>query len=193
MYTRNHLRGFWDSILINGASRTALKKFSQSFVVHTTTREGTNGSHYYNPRTGFFVDEPISPGYVKDHYLDTFRPVVYVLEHCGIYFSVFLFIKLIIDMVVKIVRYIEVDKMTGSTIGFGETLWSASYLLFLTILTSIYNPRALVLAGVEHTEVGSSAENGTHEVKADAKRKKEHLSPAMSTVKLPLSPAQPIR
>ena len=28
MYTRNELRGFWDNILINAASRTALKKFS---------------------------------------------------------------------------------------------------------------------------------------------------------------------
>ena len=57
----------------------------------------------------FFVDKMISPGYFKDQFLDTFGPVVYVLEHCGIYFSVLLFIKLIIDMVVMIVRYMEID------------------------------------------------------------------------------------
>ena len=96
MYTRNEPQGFWDSILINAASRTALKKFSQHLIVYTTGREGTDGSQYYTPRTEFFVDKMISPGYFKDQFLDTFGPVVYVLEHCGIYFSVFLFIKLIL-------------------------------------------------------------------------------------------------
>ena len=86
MYTRNELKGFWDSILIiliNAASRTELKNFSQNLVVYTTTQEGTDGSHYYTPRTDSFVDKLISPGYFKDQFWDTFGPVVYVLEHCG--------------------------------------------------------------------------------------------------------------
>ena len=91
MYTCNELRGFWDSILINAASRTALKKFSQNLFVDTTDQEVTEGFHYYTPRTEFFVDKLISPGYFKDQFLDTFGPVVYVLEHCGTYFLVFLF------------------------------------------------------------------------------------------------------
>ena len=44
--------------------------------------------HYYTIRTEFFVDKMISPEYFKDQYMDTFRSVAYVLEHCGIYFSV---------------------------------------------------------------------------------------------------------
>ena len=39
MYTRNELKGFWDGILINAASRTALKKFSQNLIVYTTAKE----------------------------------------------------------------------------------------------------------------------------------------------------------
>ena len=129
MYTRNEFKGFWDSILINAASRTALEKFLQNLIIYTTT-EGTDGSHYYTPRTQFFVDKMISPGYFKDQFLDTFGPVVYVLEPCGIYFSVFLFIKLINDMVLMIGRYKEIDKLTGSNLGFGKTLLSASYNIF---------------------------------------------------------------
>ena len=189
MYTRNELKGFWDSILINAASRTALKKFPQNLIVCATAQEGTDGSHYYTPRTEFFVDKMISPGYFKNQFLDTFGPVVYVLEHCGIYFSVFLFIKLIIDVIVMIVRYMEIDKLTGSTLGFGKTLLSASYNFFLTtVLTSMYNPRAPALTAVEHMEVGPCVENDMHEVKEDAKKKEEHLYPAMGTVTLPLSP-----
>ena len=95
MYTRNEPKGFWDSIFINASSRTALKRLSQNLIVHTTDR-GKDGFHYYTPRTEFFVAKMISPGYFKDHFSDTFGPVVYVFEHCGIYFSVLLFIKLII-------------------------------------------------------------------------------------------------
>ena len=89
MYTRNELKGFWDSIPINPSSRTALKKFSQNLIVYTTAREGTDGSHYYTPRTEFLVDKVISPGYFEDHLLNALGPLVYVLDQCGIYFSVF--------------------------------------------------------------------------------------------------------
>ena len=32
-YTRSDFRGFWDNILINAASRTAFKKFSQNLII----------------------------------------------------------------------------------------------------------------------------------------------------------------
>ena len=126
MYNQNERKGFWDSILINAASRTALKNSSQKLIVYTTAEERTDGFHYYTPRTEFFVDKMISPGYFKDQFLDTIGPVVYVLEHWGNYFSVFLFIKLLIDMVVMILRYKEKDKLTGSTLRIGKTLLGAS-------------------------------------------------------------------
>ena len=40
--------------------------------------------------------------------------------------------------------------MTGASLGFGRTLLSASYNIFLTsVLTSIYDPRAPPLAALE--------------------------------------------
>ena len=189
IYTRNELKGFWDNILNNAASRTALKNFSQNLIVYTTAQEGTDGSHFYTPRTEFFVDKMISPGYFKDQFLDKFGPVVYVFEHCGIYLSVFLFIKLIIDVIIMIVRYMQIDNITGSILVFGTTLLSASYNIFLkTVLTSMYNPRTLALTAVEHMDIGPCVENDMHEVEEDAKKKEEHLYSAMSTVTLPLSP-----
>ena len=135
------------------------------------------------------MDKIILPGYFKDQFLDTFGPVVYVLEHCGVFFSVFFLIKFIIDMVVMIKRYMEIDKLTGSTLGFGKTLLSASYNIFLaSVLTSMYNPRAPALSAVEHMDVSPCVENDMHEVKEHAKKKEEHFYPAMSTVTLPLSP-----
>ena len=46
MYTRNELKGFWDSTLINAASRATLKKFSKNLIVYTTAEGGTDGSHF---------------------------------------------------------------------------------------------------------------------------------------------------
>ena len=150
MYTRNELRGFWDNILINAASGTALKIFSQNLIIYSTSPEGSDLLHYYTPITKFDVDKMISPEYFKDRFMDTFGPVAYVLEHCGIYFSVCLFFKLIIDVVVMIIRHLEISRMTGASLGFGKTLLSASYKIFLTsVLTSMYGPRAPTLAAVE--------------------------------------------
>ena len=52
----------------------------------------------------------------------------------------------------------------------------------------MYNPRAPALTAVEHMDISPCVENDMHEVKADAKKKAEHLCPALSTATLPLSP-----
>ena len=81
--------------------------------------------------------------------MDTFEPVAYVLEQCGIYFSLFLFFRLIIDVVFMVIRHLEITKMTGASLGFGKTLLRASYNIFLmSVLNSMYDPRAPTLAAV---------------------------------------------
>ena len=181
MYTRNELRGFWDNILINAASRTALKKFSQNLIFYSTQQSGPDGFHYYTPRTDFYVDKMISPEYFKDRFMDTFGPVAYVLEHCGIYFSVFLLLKLIIDIVVMVLRHLEISRMTGASLGFGKTLLSASYNIFLTsVLTSMYDPRAPTFADGNEERQTLYQEDELHNMKVYIKRKEEHIYPVMS-------------
>ena len=153
MYTRSELCSFWKNIVINSASRNALKKFSQKLIVFSNNNKNPDNFPYYAPRTDFFVDNMISPGYFKDRFMDTFGPVAYVLEHCGIYFSVCLLIKLTRDVVVMVKRHLETTKMTGASLGFGKTLLSASYNIFLmSVLTSMYDPRAPTLAAAVEEE-----------------------------------------
>ena len=125
-HTRSELSRFWDSMLISAASPSALKKFSQRLVVPSQNSKNPDCFVYYAPRTDFFVDNMISPGYFKYRLMDTFGPVAYVLEQCGIYFSAFLFFKLNIDVVVLAIRHIEITKKTGASLGFGKTLLGAS-------------------------------------------------------------------
>ena len=181
MCTRNELRGFWDNILINAASRTALKKFSKNLIFYSAKQEESDGFHYYTPKTEFYVDIMISPEYFKDRFMDTFGPVAYFLEHCGIYFSVFLFFKLIIDVVVMIIRHLEISRMTGASLGFGKTLLSASYNIFLTsVLTSMYDPRAPTLAAVEEERKTLYNEEELPDMRNDTKKKDGHIYPVMS-------------
>ena len=139
MYTRSEQNNFWDRIVISLASRNALKKFSQKLIVFSNNNKNPDSFPYYAPRTDFYVDNMISTGYFKDRFMDIFGPVASDLEHCGIYFSVFLLFKLIIDVVVMVIRHSEIIKTTGASLGFGKTILSASNNIFLmSILTSMY-------------------------------------------------------
>ena len=180
MYTRSELSSFWDSILISAACRKALKKFSRKLFVFSNNNKNPDNFPYYAPRTDFFVNNMISPGYFKNRFMDTFGPVAYVHEHCGIYFSVFLFFKLIID-VIMVIRHLEETKMTSASLGFGKTLLTASYNIFLMSgLTSMCDPPAPTLAAVEEERKTLCNEEGLHDLREDNKKKKEHIYPVMS-------------
>ena len=117
----------------------------------------------------------------KTGFVDTFGPNPYFLEHCGIYFSVFLFFKLIIDVVVMVIRHLEMTKRTKASLGFGKTLLSASYNIFLaSVLTSMYDPRAPTLAAVEEERKTLCNEEELHDMRVDTKKKEEHICPVMS-------------
>ena len=150
MYTRGELSSFWYSILISAASLNASKKFSKTLIVFSNNNKNPDSFLYYAPRAYFYVDNMISHGYVNNWFMDKFGPVAYVLKHCGIYFSVFSFFKLVLDVVVMVIRHSEITKMTGASFGFGMTLPSASYNVFLmSVLTSMCNPRAPTIAAVK--------------------------------------------
>ena len=137
----------------------------------------------------------ITPEYFKDRFMDTFGPVAYVLEHCGIYFSWFLFFKLSIDVVVMVISNSEFSKMTGTSLGLGRTLLSASYKIFITsVLTSMYDPRAPPLAAVEQERKTLYHEEELHDMRDYTKKKEEHIYPVMSPAEFnqpgtPISPA----
>ena len=194
IYTRAQLSEFWDNILISAASRSkavpkALQKFSRELIVPNTAIHGPEQYSYYAPRTDFYVDNMISPSYFKNQFMDTFGSVAYVLEFCGIYFSCFLFIKLVVDLIVMILRHMEINRLTGASLGFGKTLLSASYNLFLTsILTSVFNPQAPLLQALEPERMPTRREDETRDPADENKKKEEHLYPIVHCSTTALSP-----
>ena len=120
--------------------------------------------------------------------MNTFGSVAYVLQFCGIYFSCFLFIKLVVDLIVMILRHMEFNRLIGASLGLGETLLSASYNLFLTsILTSEFNPQAPFLQALE-PEPTPRIEDETRDPADGNKKKVEHLYPIVHCPTTALSP-----
>ena len=172
IYTRAQLSEFWDNIFISAASRKALQKFSRELIVPNTAIHGPEQYSYYAPGTDFYVDNMISPSYFKNQFMETFGSVAYVLEICGTYFSCFLFIKLIVDLIFMILRHMENNRLNGASLGFGKTLLSAFYNLFLTsILTSVFNPQAPFLQALEPEPTLTRIEDETRNA-ADENKKK---------------------
>ena len=131
----------------------------------------------------------ISPSYFKNQFMDTFGSVAYVLEFCGKYFSCFLFIKLIVDLIVMILRHMELNRLTGASLGFGMTLLSPSYNLFLkSILTSVFNPQAPLLQALEPEPTLTRIEDKTRDPADENKKKEDHLYPIVHCPTTALSP-----
>ena len=62
--------------------------------------------------------------------------------------------------------------MTGASLGFGKTLLSASYIFsFMSVLTSMYDPRAPTLAAVEEERKILCNEEELHDMRDDPKKK----------------------
>ena len=79
-----------------------------------------------------------------------------------------------------VIRHLEISRMTGASLGFGKTLLSASYNIFLTsVLTSMYDPRAPTLAVVEERKTLYSEDELT-DIRNAPKKKEEHIYPVMS-------------
>ena len=166
-----------------------MQKFSRELIVPNTAIHGPEQYSYYASRTDFYVDRMFSPSYFKNQFMDPFGSVAYVLEICGIYFSCFLFIKLIVDMLVMILRHMEVNRLTGASLGFGKTVLSASYNLFLTsILTSVFNPQAPLLQALEPEPTLTRIGDETSDPADENKKKEEHLYPIVHCPTTPLSP-----
>ena len=83
----------------------------------------------------------------------------------------------------------EVNRPTDASLGFGKTLLSASYNLFLTsILTSVFNPQAPLLQALEPDPTPTRIENETRDPADGNKKKEEHLYPIVHCPTMALSP-----
>ena len=90
---------------MSSASRNALQKFTRKLIFPSNSKKGPDGYTFCAPRMDFFVDNMISPGYFESKFRQIFGTIGYWLEKCGIWFAVFRFAKLIIDVILLSATY----------------------------------------------------------------------------------------
>ena len=141
MYAKVQLSYFWYAILMSSESKNALQKFKRNQILSSNAKKGTDGYTYYAPRTDFSVDNMLSPNYFENKFAQTFGTVGYWLEKTGIWFAIFLFIKLIIDNIVTVMKTLELHRIIRRSVSFGKVILSAKYNFFkVSILNSVYSP-----------------------------------------------------
>ena len=75
-----------------------------------------------------------------------------------------------------VIHHLEITKMTGASLGFGKTLLSASYNIFLmSVLTSMYDPRAPTLAAVDEDRKTLCNEEELHDMRENNENTEEHI------------------
>ena len=128
---------FWNSINLISNMKGVLKHFAKSLLGSSESFSNFSGANYYNSRT-IYLDSFISPDFFNNQFVETFGKIEFIIERCGICFGA-LFIKLLIDVVLCLIRAMHINKITDASIYFGKALLAATFdLMSVPILTSIY-------------------------------------------------------
>ena len=135
IYTYKEMMAFWNSINFNSNMKGVLKHFTKSLLDSRESFSNISGTNFYNSRT-IYLDSFISPDFLNNQFVETFGKIQYIIERCGIFFAVFLFIKLLIDIVLCLIRAMQINKITDASIHFGKALFAATFdLMSVPILT----------------------------------------------------------
>ena len=132
---------FWNDVTLSSEMKDAAQEFSRELVEIQHNKSQPSGySNYYTTKT-IYLDSLISSQFLHNRYIKAFGRIHYYLEQCAITFAVFLFVKFIIDIVVCIIRALQIHKITGASVSFGKVILSATFnIFFQSIVTSVFRP-----------------------------------------------------
>ena len=139
LFTDQELKKFWRGVKFNQEIKNAIQTFSKGHVVSQDNfKSGDRPYLNYLMRT-VYLDSFISPNFFDNRYIEMFGYTQFILEQCGIYFAAFLFSKFIIQIVLTIVKALQIHKITGASVNFGKIILFATYnFLFTSLITSIF-------------------------------------------------------
>ena len=121
IYTYKEMIACWNSINFNSNMKGVLKHFTNSLIDSRESSSNISVTNYYNSRT-IYLDSFISPDFFNNQFVESFGKIQYIIERCGIFFGAFFFIKLLIDIVLCLIRAMQIYKTTDASIHFGSTL-----------------------------------------------------------------------
>ena len=142
MYTPNQMKNFWDNVIHNSASDTLLKKPTRTILTRgNSVRISEPGSleRLLSLNDRLLLDHLLTLSFFVDKFEETFGELGYIIQCLGNFFACFLLVKFVIDVVVIVLRGLEIRKSSGATFGFVRTMLGATFQLFvLSLQTPLY-------------------------------------------------------
>ena len=142
MYTPNQMKNFWDNVIHNSASDTLLKKLTRTILTRGNSvriSEPGNLERLLSLNDRLLLDHLLTPSFFVDKFKETFGELGYIIQCLGNFFACFLLVKFVIDVVVIVLRGLEIRKNSGATFGFVRTMLGATFNLFvLSLQTPMY-------------------------------------------------------
>ena len=80
------------------------------------------------------MDHLLTPSFFVDKFKETFGLLRYYIQCLGNFFACFLLMRFLIDVVVIVLRGLEIRKVSGATFGFVRTMLGAIFHLFVLLL-----------------------------------------------------------
>ena len=117
-HVKEDMIAFWNKVTLNSEMKDAAQEFSRELVGIQHNKSQPIGYSSYYTTEKKYLDSLFSSQFVHNRYIKAFRRVHFYLEQCGITFAVFLFVKFIIDIVVCIIRALQIHKITEASMSF---------------------------------------------------------------------------
>ena len=134
MYTPKQMKNFWDNIIRASASDTVLKKLTGTILTQGNTvriSDPGNLERLLSLDDRLLMDHFMTPSFFVDKFKETFGLLGYYIQCLGNFFACFLSVKFLIDVVVIVLRGLEIRKVSGATFGFVRTMLGATFHLFV--------------------------------------------------------------
>ena len=136
-YTPKQMKKFWDNIIHASASHTVLKKLTRTILTRCNTVRISgpgNLERILSLDDRLLMDHLLTPSFFVDKFRETFGLLGYYIQCLGNFFACFLLVKFIIDVVVIVLRGIEIRKVSGASSDFVRTMLCATFHLFVLSL-----------------------------------------------------------
>ena len=142
MHTLKQMKNFWDKIIHASASDTVLKKLRRTILTQGKTvriSDPGNLERLLSLDDRLLMDHSLTRSFFVDKFKETFGFLGYYIQCLGNFVACFLLVKFIIDIVVIVLRGLEIRKVSGALFGFVRTMLRATFHLFvLSLQTPMY-------------------------------------------------------
>ena len=137
MYTPKQVKNFWDNIIHASASDTVIKKLTRTVLTQGNAvriSDPGNLERVLSLDDRLLMDPLLTLSFFVDKFKETFSLLGYYIQCLGNFFACFILVKFSIDVVVIVLRGLEIRKVSGVTFGFVRTTLGATFHLFVPSL-----------------------------------------------------------